>query len=103
MVRGSAQRERRLYTVATPARPGPCGQFAAEHRHPLAHPDEATPATLAAAVARAVIDDLENQHAGRVGDGDVDAARAGVLERVGQRLLDHPVRRQVEPRWQWPR
>jgi hypothetical protein len=58
-----------------------------------------------AAVPRATagIRDLQGDQIVLVADDDLRAGRAGVLERVGQRLLDDPERRQVERRGQRPR
>ena len=80
-------------------------EVAGVQRHPLAHPDQAAPAAGALA-------DVAAPRAALVGDLDVDGARlvrdahpgtgaAGVLERVGERLLDDPVGGQLDARIDW--
>src|SRR5438128_1104477 len=77
-------------------RRGPCAELATEHLDPLAHPDEAVAARLRALWTGAVVADRQQQRVGLVIDDDFDAARARVLEDVGDRLLDDPVGGQVE-------
>src|SRR5581483_530986 len=76
-------------------------ELAAEDGDPLPHADQ--PVAAAAAVARtaAVVEDLERELAGPVGDTDDRGRPAAVLERVRQRLLDDAVRRQVDAERDW--
>ena len=85
--------------TANPPLGSPAGvEAAAVEGDPLAHADQA----VAAADRRvrracAVVGDLELERVGAVADADRRVRVAGVLERVGQRLLDDPVRRQLDP------
>ena len=93
------QRQARVHPVAalgTRARL----ETAVEERDALAHPHEPVAAGRAVPVGRAaaVVEHLEVDRVGAVGDRDPGPRRARVLERVGERLLDDPVRRQVEAR-----
>ena len=73
-------------------------EAAAVERDPLAHADETVAAAGGArGASRAVVDDLELERVGAVADVDGRARIAGVLERVGQRLLHDPVGRQLDP------
>ena len=89
-----------------PARGRPGRQASAEHRDPLAHPDET--ATLVGRLDRcgaartAVVLDLDVERPHQVADRDPGSSTTGVLQRVGQALLDDPIRRELEPRIQRP-
>ncbi|MDP9136066.1 MAG: hypothetical protein M3N56_14705 [Actinomycetota bacterium] len=76
--------------------------MAAEERRALAHPDEslAVVAGVRRRRAAAVVGDLKFELGCAVADDDASARRAGVLERVGERLLDDPVGGQVDARSQ---
>jgi hypothetical protein len=75
-------------------------ELAVEHGGPLAHPDQPVAGAPAAARAAAVVRDLQGDQVVLVADGDLRAGGPGVLERIGQRLLDDPERGQVERRRQ---
>ncbi len=77
---------------------GPDSQLAAAERDALAHADEPVAAAVARVVAVAVVGHFDLDILSGVPDGDPRVRRAGVLERVRQRLLDDPVRREVDAR-----
>ena len=89
---------------------GACLHRAAEQRHALAHADQ--PATRLAGMAQrparhptrpAVVDDLDLERVGEVADRHRGPRVGRVLQRVGQRLLNDPVGRQLDPRVERPR
>lgn len=69
---------------------------------PLPHPHQAVPATGASSGARAVVRDVDLERVGEEPEPDPGGGRSGVLQRVGQRLLDHPVRRDLHRLGEWP-
>ncbi|MBA2323400.1 MAG: hypothetical protein H0V92_05045 [Pseudonocardiales bacterium] len=73
-------------------------------RGPLPHAHEAVPAAEVGVGVRrpcaAVVHDLDPQLTAAVLEGHLDPGRVGVFQRVGQRLLDDPVRAQVHHRRQ---
>jgi hypothetical protein len=80
-------------------------QIAAERLDSLAHPDQAVTGPDPAVADRGhrastIVDDLHRDILVAVADHHLGAGRAGVLDHVGQRLLDDPVGRQIHPRWQ---
>ena len=85
--------------AASRQRRGP--ELPAVHADPLPHSDDAVAgAGLAAAAGSrplAAVGHLERQRVLLVGDGHPAAVRCRVLDHVGDRLLDHPVRGQVQP------
>jgi hypothetical protein len=62
----------------------------------LAHANEAVPAAVSVRGAAAAVGDLERQLVFVVAHGHGRARGAGVLEGVGERLLDDPVAGQVD-------
>src|SRR5690349_24935480 len=78
------------------------GHLAAVDLDAFADADEPVPVASTEAVARrgtdAVVAYLGSQAVGSVAHGHVGVAGAGVLERVGQALLNDPVGRQVDRR-----
>jgi len=89
-----------------PVRAAPGAQVPAVERHPLAHSRETVAgAELGRLAGRgtAVVGDLQLELVGPVAHGDLRANPAGVLARVGQRLLDDATGRQVDARRQRPR
>jgi hypothetical protein len=69
----------------------------AEDRDSLAHPDQpVASAACADAPAGAVVDDLQLDAVAQIPDLDPHAPAAGVLEDVRERLLDDPVRGQLD-------
>ena len=77
-------------------------KLAAVHRDPLAHSDEPIPGARIISSAYAVVGDLELEVIGSVAEKDSGPRRAGVPQRIGQRLLHDPIGRQVHPRRQLP-
>ena len=71
---------------------------ASDERDALAKPDQPVAAAVAAGLGAAVVGDLELELVLAPADGDPRARRAGVLERVRERLLDHAVRSEVDAR-----
>ena len=71
---------------------GPAVRCAAEQRGALAHADDAV-AGSDGRRALPVVDDVDLQRAAGQAHLDARGRRAGVLERVGERLLHDPVRR----------
>src|SRR5438128_9053352 len=71
-------------------------QLAAVDRDALAHPDEAVPASVAAAGAAAVVAHRQLDVPVAVANHDLRPQRAGVLEGIRQALLDEPVGSQVD-------
>ena len=55
---------------------------------------------MGGAVTRAVVDDGEIDGVGAVGDSHAGACGPGVLEGIGEPLLDDPMGRDVDPWWQ---
>ena len=70
--------------------------LAAEDLDTLAHAGEPVSGVVARRRPRAVVAHLDPHLVGRVADRHVRVAGAGVLERVGQTLLDDPVRGEVD-------
>ena len=68
-------------------------QLPAEQGHALAHPDESVARALSVDRRGAVpvVDDLKFQGIRYVAQADLGPRGVGVLERVGERLLDDPV------------
>ncbi len=63
-------------------------------RAPVASPSASGTAAVGAVAA---VGDLQGQRVLLVSEGDPAAVRGRMLDHVGDRLLDHPVRRQVQP------
>jgi hypothetical protein len=67
---------------------------------PLAHPDQSVPLGLVALLATepaAVVGHLDRELALFAGDPHLAPVGAGVVDHVGESLLDHPVHREVRP------
>ena len=94
--------EREPWTQRPAALVQPAGlEVAAVQRDPLAHPDQPMPACPAASATPEPSSDTSSSTASaRVADDDTRPRRPGVLEGVGQGLLDDPVRAQVDARRQ---
>ena len=94
VARSSGSRARTLESAAGAA---PASRSPPQQRDPLAHPDQPVPRPGAASPARGRRRrDLEPSASRVVADPHLGRGAAGVLERVGQRLLHDPVRRQVD-------
>src|SRR5450756_1872556 len=78
-------------------------ELSPERGDSLAHAHEAAAAGDAGGDPAAVVDDLDREHVVLVTYADGDARLAGVLERVGQRLLDDAVGGEIETGRQRPR
>ena len=95
--RARVMRGSRASTANPPLGPGRRRQRAAERGDPLAHPDEAVARRrVPPAGPGAVVEDLDGDGVGAVGDGDLGVAGAGVAQHVGQRLLHDAVGRRVD-------
>ena len=66
------------------------------HRYPLLHANEPVACATAGTVAGTVVDHLELECRIRVPNGDPRLRPSGVLEDVGERLLNDPVGGQVK-------
>ena len=91
--------------AAARTRPGP--QLAAVKHHPLAHSRQAISAKLGRTPARTCghasgVGDLELERMARISDHDGGSRRAGVLDRVRERLLHDPEGGQLNARCQRP-
>src|SRR5680860_1853230 len=70
-----------------------------DDRHPLTDPDQAMPSCVAVGAHLAVVGDDDVEGLAAVADTHRRHCRSGVLEDIGQRLLDDSVRRQVDAGW----
>ena len=82
---------------------GPGAQVPAVQSHALAHADQPVPAAARRSAAAAVVGHLDLERRRPVGDAHRRRRAAGVLEGVGERLLDDAVHRQLERARQRPR
>jgi len=71
-------------------------QLAVVEADPLLHADQAVPAAVSVGAVRAAVDDLQLELRGRPAHGDRGRRGAGVLDRIGERLLDDAVGGQVD-------
>jgi hypothetical protein len=76
---------------------------ASHQRHALPQAREPVASAAVAGLRAAVVRDLELERVLLPPDGDPGASRACVAERVRQRLLDDPIRGEVDARRQLPR
>ena len=88
---------RRVLSVKPPPLLPTCSHLAAVELDALADADQSVAVAVARGRAGAVVVHFDPDLVGRIPDGDLRVAGVGVLERVGETLLNNPVGGDVDP------